>query len=209
MSAPSVVIPYRAVGAKSRLAPALSEKRRAELSELMLLDVLEAFASAGLVGRCIVVSPDSRALALAQEAGAQGLRERSASGVNAAVHKAVSQERGDHGFMIVPADLPTLGAKDIRGALARHAAGLTVISPSRGFDGTNLLMFGESGRIPLSYDRDSFWNHVASAGRLGLPLCVLSAGGFMFDVDTPADLADLAGSGARGRAAAFAKGVLP
>ena len=210
MKPPAVVIPYKASGAKSRLAPALSVRDREKLVELMLLDVLRAFSSAGLAGHCTVVSPDPRALSLAEGEGARGVRERSAAGVNAAVREAMSQDPEAQDFMVVPADLPTLSAKEIKAALALHAAGLEVVmSPSRGFDGTNLLLFGRSAGLPLSYDADSFWNHVAAAGRLDLSLCVCSARGFMLDIDTPADLAYLRGSRSRGRAASFVKELLP
>ena len=208
MTTPSVLIPFRAAGAKSRLSPVLSPRGRAELCELMLLDVLGALRHAGLAEACSVVSPDEGVLSLAAGAGANAIREPRAAGVNSAVRRGMSAGPSAESFMVVPSDVPTLRPGEVKHALQVHGEGFGVISPSRGFDGTNLLLFTRRRPIPLSYDADSFWNHVAGAARAAAPLYVYSAPGLVLDVDTPPDLAALARSGSRARAAEFARRVV-
>ncbi len=209
MSAPTVVIPYRSKGGKSRLAGALTASEREELSELMLLDVLGAIAGAGLAGRCLVVSPDASAAEVAEGEGATTLLEEAAAGVSAAVRRAMDESPRVGTFMVVPADVPSLRHEEVTRALSFFRAGMDVVlTPSREFNGTNLLLF-RRGRMPeLSYDKDSFWNHVASSARRGLRLCAYTAGGLMSDVDTLADLKALGSRTSRGRAATFAREVL-
>ena len=209
MRTPTVVIPYRSKGGKSRLAGALTPSEREELSELMLLDVLGALAGAGLSGRCVVVSPDASAGAVAEDRGAKALFEEAAAGVNAAVKHAMDALPRAESFMVVPADVPSLRPEEVARALKLFSAGMDVVlTPSQEFNGTNLLLF-RRGRMPeLSYDRDSFWNHVANSARRGLKLCAYTAGGLMFDVDTVADLRALGSRTRRGRTATFARSVL-
>jgi 2-phospho-L-lactate guanylyltransferase (CobY/MobA/RfbA family) len=95
--------------------------------------------------------------------------------------------------MVAPSDLPLLRKSEIKTAVSYRSQGVdVVISPSRAFDGTNLLLFSKSRPIDLSYDKDSFWNHVQSSAAKGLRLAVYTGPGFIFDIDSPADLADLA-----------------
>ena len=209
MNAPTVVIPYRSKGGKSRLAGALTAPEREKLSELMLLDVLDALAGAGLADQCLVVSPDASAAEVAGGKRAKTLLEKAAAGVNAAVKRAMDGSPQADSFMVVPADVPSLRHEEVTRALSFFGEGMDVVlTPSREFNGTNLLLF-RRGRMPeLSYDKDSFWNHVASSARRGLRLCAYTAGGLMSDVDTVADLRALGSSTRRGRASAFARVVL-
>ncbi len=114
-----------------------------------------------------------------------------------------------HGpVLVIPSDLPLLGADDIREVTGLRVAGMdVVISPSRGFDGTNALAFSPSSGLQLSYDNDSFWNHLASAAREGLRTAVTCRPGLMFDVDSPEDFRRLARSGQAKPAVEFARRV--
>ena len=209
MTGLAVLIPFKATGAKSRLSPVLSTQSRRELAELMLLDVLDAFAAAGLLRRCFVVSSNGRALSLAEEAGATALEESSDRGVNSAVEWGMEKEAGAEEFMVVPSDLPLLRGSEIRDAYSFRAAGIdVVVSPSRRFDGTNLLLVSRSRPVSLSYDKNSFWNHIGAAAEAGRTLAVNSGMGFLFDVDTPADLVALASLRINRRSVAFARKAL-
>ena len=209
MTGLAILIPVKSSDIKSRLTSVLSEPQRRELARLFLLDVLGAVRGAGLLKACHVVSADDMTLNLADRMGAGAIRESGDSGVNAGVALGISRAKGADDILVVPSDLPLLRPTDIVRLLALRAAGLdVVVTPSLAFDGTNALAFSRSSHLPLSYDDDSFWNHLAAAGRKGLSVGVYSARTVMFDVDTPRDLRLLAQATARSRSAAFARRTL-
>lgn len=183
-------------GAKSRLAPAVPPRVRGELNELLLENVLAAVRGAGLMGSCFVVSSDPGALEAASLAGASAVRETGDSGVNGAVEKGVRAAKGAKSALVVPCDLPLLTAEGVRHLASLWRGGLdVVISPSLAFDGTNAFLFPTGRGVPLSYDRDSFWNHLGSCAGEGLSVAVSAKEEIMLDLDTPADLERLARSG--------------
>ena len=197
-------------GSKSRLSPALSAEQRRAFAESLLRGVIQTVARAGLVGSCMVVSSDEDFLKTAGGLGARPVREGGDFGVNAAVQAGMDAARGAGEFLVLPSDLPLLGVADVRALLRLRGRGLNVVmSPSRSFDGTNALLFPRSPAFPLSFDADSFWNHLAGAARLRLPVGICARGGITFDVDSPADLRRLAASRARTESAAIARGVPP
>ena len=189
----AVLVPFKAARPKSRLSGILSEAARREFAELMLGDVLSALDSAGLLSRCFVISSDRKARSMADSSGAARISQPHDLGVNSAVSWGMERLEDIDEFMVVPADLPTLSRDELELALSIHEQGLAVvIAPSRHFDGTNLLIFPRSSRIRLSYDKNSFWNHVASAARRGTSLAVCCAPGLTFDVDSVDDFKLLA-----------------
>jgi 2-phospho-L-lactate guanylyltransferase len=205
----TLLIPFKASGEKSRLSSILSAKQRREFSLLMLLDLLEALESVNLLSSSFVVSSGKKALAVAEEVGASGLQEPSDRGVNSAINWAIRklEPRGD--VMVLPSDLPTLMPREIVEAITPWAQGLQVVlSPSRSFDGTNMLLFSTLNPVPLSYDVNSFWNHIAGVASHGLSLAVYAGGGFLFDVDTPDDFRALAASHFKRHAVYFARRAL-
>ena len=202
----AALIPFKATGAKSRLSGMLSEEARREFAELMLGDLLSAFDSAGQLARCFVISSDRRALSFARSSGAGAVPQPTDLGVNSAISLGMRRLENIDEFMVVPADLPALTRDELKLALSIHSQGLAVvIAPSRHFDGTNLLIFSRAGRIRLSYDKNSFWNHVASAGRGGLSLAVCCGPGLTLDVDSIADFKALARLKINRASVAFAK----
>jgi 2-phospho-L-lactate guanylyltransferase len=203
-----VIVPFKGADTKTRLSPVLDQAQRRQLSFLMLREVLGALAEAGLANSCELVSSDREALGLALEMGARPVRERANRGVNAAVLTGIRSAKSDD-FLVIPADLPFLKAWEIRAAVGlKSQSADVVLSPSNSFDGTNLLIFSRGGRPTLSYDRNSFWNHLASIAKKGLSVAVYTGGGVMFDVDTVDDLKRLARSQTHSRPVAFAKKAL-
>ncbi len=199
-----MILPFKGGSQKSRLSSVLDAEGRHELSLLMLGQVLEAVAEAELIGSCIVVSSDPEALSLAESKGARPAREGGNKGVNSAVLAGVRAAEGPV-YVVIPADLPLISGADLKRALAmRPAAGGVVISPSVGFDGTNLLLFSKRKRPALSYDRNSFWNHVGDAARRGCALAVYTGRGVTFDVDTVGDLKALGEAPINSPSASFA-----
>jgi 2-phospho-L-lactate guanylyltransferase len=203
LSSLAVIVPVKSSGAKSRLSTVLSEGERRALARSLFMGVMGALARAGVVGSCRVVSSDPETLRSAGALGARPVAEGSDSGVNSAVRRGMEAARDADEFLVLPSDLPLLRASDVRELLRLRAAGpRVVIAPSTSFDGTNALLFPRAPRFPLSYDSDSFWNHLAGASALGIPAAVCARAGLMFDVDSPSDLRRLArtrvgGEGAR------------
>jgi len=190
----TVIIPLKSREMKSRLAGALSAGQRREFSKLMLADVLRVLRRAGLKS-ALAVSSDKEMLAEAARLGARVVMEPKDSGVNSAVLLAARRSGTSGDLLVLPSDLALLRGPDLARALSLRAAGVDiVIAPSRAFNGTNALLFSASLPIPLSYDSDSFWNHLRAASRRELTVGVCTAGGLMFDVDTPADLLALSRS---------------
>jgi len=203
-----VLIPFKADRRKSRLSRVLDVEGRRQLAGLMLLDVLRAFRGASLLSSCYVVTSDVDAMALARGAGARFVAERRDEGVNAAVRTGVKALGRDHDYMVMPSDLPLLVPAEINCALAWRRRFDCVISPSISFDGTNLLLFSGNSAPVLSYDSNSFWNHIHSAAQKRLSLVVYCGKGVLYDVDTPEDLLTLSKSKKRTPSILFAREAL-
>ncbi|MDG6901434.1 MAG: 2-phospho-L-lactate guanylyltransferase [Nitrososphaerota archaeon] len=203
MKAPAVLVPFKGGLYKSRLSPVLDAGQRREFAYLLLDGVLETVRKAVVGRRCYVVSSDPEAQETARRAGVQFLREQSRTGVNGAVRFAVRRLRAGESFVVIPSDLALLSPGDVRKALGFGRIAQLVIAPSSSFNGTNLLLFPRRMATALSYDDDSFWNHLAAGARLGLRTVVLTQKGLVFDVDTPADAEELARSRINTGAARF------
>jgi 2-phospho-L-lactate guanylyltransferase len=189
----AVLIPVKSSAAKSRLSQVLSGLERREFAELLLRGVLEALGQAGLLSSSYVVSSDSRTLTLARRMGADVILEPGNAGVNSAVSRGIRRTRPSENVLVIPSDLPLLQASELRHLIALKSAGLDVVmAPSWSFDGTNALLFSRERGITLSYDDDSFWNHLESCAQRGLSVGVSSRRGLTFDVDSPEDLRSLA-----------------
>jgi 2-phospho-L-lactate guanylyltransferase len=204
----AILIPVKSRGAKSRLSKRLSYSERRQLTLLMLRDLLDVFKKARLIKACLVVSPDDEVLSIAERSGAGTVREASDRGVNAAVARGMRNTNSEN-VMVVPSDLPFLVPSDVLRLLTLKSSGLKIVmSPSMGFDGTNALLFSRKTPIQLSYDNNSFWAHLESAGGAGLSVGIYSGPGVMFDVDSQEDFLALGRAKVNRRSVSFAKKVL-
>lgn len=204
----AILVPVKSSGSKSRLSDVLQSSERAMLAELLLRGVLSVIQKAGLIRSTYVVSSDAKALRLTKRLGARIVTEPSDAGVNAAVARGLRVVRTDD-VLVIPSDLPLLRPVDLRRLLSLKRAGLDVlIAPSNAFDGTNALLFPARSPFPLSYDNNSFWNHLAGAARNRLSLAVCTEPGLMFDVDSWDDLRSLAKSKVKNPSVGFAKKAL-
>lgn len=173
---------------------------------MLLSSVLRALEDAAMLELTNVVTSDQEVLRLARRLGANGIPEAEDEGVNSAVYKGIKAVRSHDALLVIPSDLPLLRAADIREVARLRTAGMdVVVSPSQGFDGTNALAFSPSSGLELSYDNNSFWNHLASAARNGLNTAVSCRPGFMFDVDSPEDFHRLASARQHAPAVSFAR----
>lgn len=203
MKAPAIVVPFKGAGYKSRLSPIMDAKERRGLALLLLADLLKTIGRAGLGKQCYVVSSDPSARQAARTAEVSFISEPRARGVNSAVRLAARKLPRRERFMVVPSDLAMLSVPELRCALEEGNEFPLVIAPSSSFNGTNLLLFPRRMAASLSYDNNSFWNHLGAAARLRLRTAVITKKGFVFDLDTPAEADQLAASRTNSRAAKF------
>jgi 2-phospho-L-lactate/phosphoenolpyruvate guanylyltransferase len=185
----AVVIPVKGTNPKGRLSPLLSTTQRRQLQVAMLEDTLQTLIRARMVGHSFVVSSDSQVLEFVQRFGANSVPEPRDAGVNAAVQRGLQATASYGRQLVIPADLPLLEPEDLRtGPMLAREGAQVVISPSEGFDGTNMLLLTRGVELPLHYDDDSFRRHFASASALRLRVAVYYSRGVGFDVDRPTDL---------------------
>ncbi len=204
------IIPVRGLErAKTRLGEALDAEERRSLVERLLRRTIRAAVLTPGISAVAVVSPEPEALAVAADSGAVtlpqgggGLNEGLADG------RAWARELGATALIVVPADLPAIGAAALehvldaaRDALASiHAGGdraaLVALVPDRAGEGTNLLLLSPPGVVPFRFGPGSRAAHAAAAARAGAIYLELS-GPLRLDLDTPDDLlaAETAGLG--------------
>ena len=187
------------------MSPVLSSRERQMLESLLLSGVLRALRGAGLLATTRVVSSDPEILRLAARIGAGTVREARDEGVNAAVRAGVRALDNPRKVLVLPSDLPLLRASQLRHVLRLSDATEVVIAPSASLNGTNALVFPPGVGLPLSYDNDSFWNHLRASGRKGLSVGVVTKTGLTFDLDSPEDMRKLARARMNTPAVAFAR----
>lgn len=209
MTGAVVIVPVKSAGRKSRLSGLLGRSDRDQFARALLTDVLDVLGRTGLIRSSVIVSPDGGMLELAARAGARALPEPRDNGVNAAVALGVRSVGRASDVLVIPSDLPLLRPSELRHLLSLRSQGIKVgIAPSLAFDGTNALLFSSGHPVPLSYDDDSFWNHLSGAAREGLSVGVCTEPGLMFDVDSPEEFRALARSKSAGRSARLARRIL-
>ncbi|MGH3079778.1 MAG: 2-phospho-L-lactate guanylyltransferase [Gaiellaceae bacterium] len=175
----SVIVPFRAESAKSRLEP-LDEEARSELAHRMLANVITA---ATVVGPTILVTePDaSCARAVAAEHGATVVDDPG-DGQGAAVSAGLAGV-SEWPVLVVNADLPDVQPRDLLALLGTLPANGIAIAPAR--DGTtNALALAKPGLFEPLYGRGSAARFRAHAKELGVEVAELNAPALARDVDT-------------------------
>ena len=179
-----VLIPVKAFHqAKRRLGSALSDPERIRLVRAMASQVVAACTPLPVA----VVCDDQGVAQWASELGATVMWEPG-QGLNGAVRAGVDRlaRAGTRWVTVAHGDLP-------------RAHGLGVLSPFEGVtlvpdrrdDGTNVLRLPAGSAFRFAYGPGSFRAHRAEATRLGLPVRVLRDPDLAYDVDWPADVAEL------------------
>jgi len=190
----AAVVPVRSLrGGKTRLAGALPPEAREALSRRMLQHVLEQTLASGVVGRVVVVSPDSEALAAVRSVHPSIValpQPSSRPGLNPALDLGREWANGEGAAAVVVlfADLPRLMAEEVR-SLASELAPVA-LAPDRHGTGTNalLLRLDLGGRaFAYAFGEGSAALHLREARRLGLDAVVHRSPGLSFDLDTADD----------------------
>jgi 2-phospho-L-lactate guanylyltransferase len=177
--------------AKSRLGGVLSGQERAELSQEMLIHTLDVLSEVPQVEQSLVVSRDSRALALAREHGARTVTEQGSPELNQALARATALAKGYgvSAILVLPADLPLLRKQDLEEMILRAGdPPVVVIAPDRHRQGTNALLIAPPALIEYDFGPNSFARHLQRADLAGarVEICQLTALGL--DLDAPEDL---------------------
>jgi len=207
---PAIIVPVKKANPKSRLSGVLGLEDRRELVRLMLEDMISSIDSEGLLNQTFVVSSDEESLRFASQLGVRPVREASEEGVNAAVEKGIRETPDSEGWLILPADIPFLTKRDLSRVLSFCESGAAnVISPSRQFNGTNLLLLERGARLKLSYDMNSFSSHLAGAARSGFSVAVYCSWTVTLDIDSVEDVSLALSKRVKNGTTTFLKSKLP
>jgi 2-phospho-L-lactate guanylyltransferase len=193
-SAPVIyaLVPVAALdGAKSRLGEVLDAEERQDLVLRLARATIRAAVETPGISETLVVTPDDTVRALALEAGARPMRQRS-RGLNKGLREARAEAlaAGATAVLILPIDLPavspdTLGL--VVDTLREHAAPLVALVPDLQGRGTNALLLAPPDVIDVHFGRDSRAAHIAAATAAGASVIELG-GPLRQDLDTPDDL---------------------
>lgn len=198
---PWVVVPVRGFAqGKSRLAMTLAPEAREQLNRDLLARTLEAATTAcGRPDRCVVVSPDAQARAMATAAGAGACDEPApragARGPDASLNAALAAgvrhvaRLGATHVLLLAADLPAIDADAIARFAASARPGTACLAPDRHGRGTNALLLPVGAEAALRFGADSLREHRIAFAALGIPLTEWHDPALAFDLDTPEDWA--------------------
>jgi 2-phospho-L-lactate/phosphoenolpyruvate guanylyltransferase len=183
----SVVVPFRAASAKRRLEP-LAEETRADVAHLMLADVL---AAARAVGPTVLVTESGaeRARELAAKLGARVVDDPG-GGQGAAVIAGLAAVE-EWPALVVNADLPEVEPRDLLALLGAMPQNGIALAPAP--DGTtNALALARPGLFQPLYGPRSAKRFLAYAEKEGIPAIELAVPALALDIDTVAELEQLA-----------------
>ena len=187
-----VIVPVKPLSqAKSRLAGVLMPDQRRGLAEGLLRHLLEVVQTVTTVTGTLVISRDTKALAIAREAGAHTVQESGAPELNRALMRATQVIGGWKGkaVLILPADLPLIAAEDVAKIIEMGQSPLTmVIATDSNEDGTNAMLIRPPGLIAYDYGPGSYHRHVALAEEAGATVKIYASERLKLDIDLPEDL---------------------
>ncbi len=169
--------------AKKRLGHTLADSDRVRLVRSMAEHVVAACAPLPVA----VVCDDEEVARWASSVGATVMWEPG-QGLNGAVGAGVRRlaDDGVQWVTVAHGDLPRARGLGMLTAFQ----GVTLV-PDRRDEGTNVLRLPASCGFRFAYGAASFRAHRAEATRLGLPVRVLRIPHLAYDVDWPADVAEL------------------
>ncbi len=177
--------------AKKRLHGALSPGERFSLAQAMLSDTIRAVRGVRNPCKIYVITSYPPAIALAHENGWEVLEESEQISESASVDTAsrICMQRGIHGLLRIPLDLPLIQSSDIDDLLAvQGPTPSLVIVPSRDGTGTNAILRTPPDLFPSQFGDGSFAKHLASANSAGAHIIVRRNPRLEMDVDDESDL---------------------
>lgn len=177
--------------AKSRLSSVLNKEDRAELSKKLMLHTLDVLDQVPEIEQTLVVSRDTRALALAREHNARTITEHGSPTLNPALDRAtvLAKSAGASAVLVLPADLPLVTPDDLQQMIEQSGEPPSlVVAPDRHEQGTNALLVAPPGLIEYKFGPDSFAHHLKRGRSAGARVEVCQSPALGLDLDDPADL---------------------
>ncbi len=192
----AAIMPLRDLASgKSRLRPILPDAWRQALLIALARRVLDALVESGVATRVALIAPDPAIMARVSENRTVETLHQCDQGLNAALDVATqwAQSHAAEALLVLPADLPRITPAAIRMLVAGipPAPAVCLASDQIG-DGTNALLVAPPGSMPWCFGAASFARHSTEARQRGLALATCDLPEFACDLDTPADLRDLA-----------------
>jgi 2-phospho-L-lactate guanylyltransferase len=187
------ILPVKSFGAaKQRLADALGAGARQALAQAMVSDVLASLRRTPGLDGIVVVTADRTAEAAASGGAVRVLRDTAQAGQSEAARIGIRHalNEGCGRVVLVPGDTPLVQPGELADLVA-DAHGVVIV-PDRHGTGTNALVLSPPDAIEPSFGPGSFERHVAAAEAADVPHRVEEVRTLALDVDTPADLAELA-----------------
>jgi 2-phospho-L-lactate guanylyltransferase len=186
------IVPIKPLSkAKSRLSEVLTPEQREQLAFNLLARTVRLLLPLPQIQGVLVISRDTRALAMVRSLGAQTVQEGGTPELNNALLRAtqVLRTRGAGAVLVVPSDIPLLSGEDIEKmvTLGRYQSSV-IIAPDRREEGTNLLLVRPPGLIPYRFGLNSFTEHQRLAQEANASLAVYQSERAGLDLDTPDDL---------------------
>jgi 2-phospho-L-lactate guanylyltransferase len=186
-----LLIPFKSLAtAKQRLADALDARRRSELAEAMLRDVMAA--AAGVKDRIDValVTGDAQAQAIARELGFRMIEDTRNESETAAIEMATEwcEAQGYDTTIVIPADIPLIASEELHSVLDAAPEEGAVFVPAYDRRGSNCILRRPAALISLRFGNDSFLPHCEAMKRTGKRLVILEFPGMGLDIDNPHEL---------------------
>lgn len=194
----AVVLPVKRLDdAKQRLSALLAPPERRALMAAMLDDVLAALSRVSVAHELIVVTRDADAQQAAQAHGALLVADPGDAGHSAAAVLGIraARERGAARVLLIPGDCPLLAPGDVERLLSESPEsppGRVVVVADREGTGTNALLLEPPDAIAPAFGPGSHARHVTAARVAGMRVHTEPVASLALDVDTPADLRELA-----------------
>jgi 2-phospho-L-lactate guanylyltransferase len=189
------ILPVKSFGAaKQRLAGTLGAGWRQALAQAMFSDVLTSLRRVRGVDAVAVVTADQAAEFTALAERVRVLRDGPQAGQSQAALIGIrhAREAGFDRVLLVPGDTPLLDPAEVDQLLERAPA--VAIVPDRHLTGTNALLLTPPDAIEPSFGPGSLARHTAAAETARVDYSVERVPTLELDVDTPEDLAELAGA---------------
>lgn len=177
--------------AKSRLSAVLTPEQREKLAMALFVRNLELLQNTPRIAGVLVVSRDTKVLAVARDFGMTTVQESGQPELNSALQRATDflKTLGADAVLILPTDLPLLSRENIDEILdLGRYTGSIVIAPDHEKDGTNALLVNPPGAISYHYGPASYARHRAAAELEGLDVKLYESPRVAMDLDTPEDL---------------------
>ncbi len=186
------IVPVKPLGrAKSRLSDVMEPDFREKLATRLLKQTVRLLLLTTGIQGVLVISRDSKALAMVREIGAQTVQESGTPELNNALLRGTQALKvwGATASVIVPADLPLLTRNDVEEVvrLGRYH-NTVVIAPDRHDVGTNLMLVRPPGIIPYAFGENSFAVHQRLVQEAQADLLVYRSERVALDLDTADDL---------------------